>query len=135
MLASLLQSKKYYESTDSFVPFHQVTYFQILGSFTMFTIEWPSLVFGLIVWIKSAFKFEVMQLPGLSCLWHDVSFERTLLVYTIAPLIFVAAMLLPLLGAFMRGIVRHHPLRWRKCLDNFWTNMMFVLFFIYPAIR
>ena len=43
-----------------------VTYFQILGSFTMFSITWPRIAYTMISWFESTFKFEVLQMPGFS---------------------------------------------------------------------
>ena len=43
-----------------------VTYFQILGSFTMFSITWPRIAYKMISWFESTFKFEVVQMPGFS---------------------------------------------------------------------
>ena len=43
-----------------------VTYFQILGSFTMFSITWPPIAYKMMAWFQSTFKFEVLQMPGLA---------------------------------------------------------------------
>jgi len=76
----------------------------------------------------------------VSCLWHGVSFDSTLRLYTIAPLGVMASFILPLLVAVIRGYspyTRHvHPeaYRWTEALDKIWTSIMFVLFAIYPAV-
>jgi len=41
-----------------------VTHFQVLGSFTMFTIEWPDIALTMIVRLKGFFKFELQQMPA-----------------------------------------------------------------------
>ena len=118
-----------------------VTYFQVLGSFTMFTIEWPDISLTMIVGLKSVFKFELMQMPSLSCILQGYSsFTYTLHLYTIGPLVFMALFLLPVAAAVLRGYYQHsrnglqEGYRWRHTLDKFWTNMMFVLFLIYPIV-
>jgi hypothetical protein len=41
-----------------------VTYFQILGSFTTFSIAWPPIAFKMFTWFETTFKFEILQMPG-----------------------------------------------------------------------
>jgi hypothetical protein len=41
-----------------------VTYFQILGSFTSFSITWPPLALIMFSWFETTFKFEILQMPG-----------------------------------------------------------------------
>ena len=83
-----------------------VTYFQVLGSFTMFTIQWPDIAITLIVGLKNVFKFEVLQMPGLSCILQNYSsFTQTLYLYTIGPLVFLVALLLPVLAGIARGYI------------------------------
>ena len=85
-----------------------VTYFLVLGSFTMFTIEWPDIALTMIVRLKGLFKFEVLQMPGLSCVLQSYSsFTQALHLYTIGPLIFLALFLLPVAAAVLRGYYRH----------------------------
>jgi hypothetical protein len=117
-----------------------VTFFQILGSFTMFSIEWPPVAYTLIAWFQSTFKFEILQMPGLSCFWNGVSFHSSLTLMTIAPLAIMATFMLPVLLAVIRGyspyLHKKHieAYRWTETLDKFWTSIMFVLFGIYPAV-
>ena len=100
-----------------------LTYFQILGSFTMFTIQWPPIAYTMIVWFKQNFKFELLQMPGLSCVLAGYSsFENTLFMYTIGPLIFIVALALPMLAAIVRGYRASGSYRWRHSQDKFWTK-------------
>ena len=100
-----------------------MTYFQILGSFTMFTIQWPPIAYTMIVWFKQNFKFELLQMPGLSCVLAGYSsFENTLFMYTIGPLIFIVALALPMLAAIVRGYRASGSYRWRHSQDKFWTK-------------
>jgi len=107
----------------------------------MFTIEWPDIALTMIVQLRGLFKFEVLQLPGLSCILQGYSsFEQTLSIYTIGPLVFMALCLLPVAAAVWRGYYRHsrdgleEGYRWRHTLDKFWTNIMLVLFLVYPVV-
>merc|ERR1719174_1258730 len=63
-----------------------VTFLQILGSFDMFDITWPPLFTAIITWIKGTFKFDVMRVPALSCLWSGVTFMASLRTYTLSPI-------------------------------------------------
>jgi hypothetical protein len=106
-----------------------ITYCQVLGSFTMFTIEWPPIAFKMIVWFKTTFKFEIVQMPGLSCILAGISsFENTLYMYTIGPLVFIVALMLPVAAAVVRGYRNEaHPesYRWRHaqvCAAEFYVE-------------
>ena len=111
-----------------------LSYFQILGSFTMFKVQWPPMLTGMIVWCNEAFKFDILALPNLSCLWAGVSFEAYLRTYTIMPLLFCGCFYLPVVVAYLMGLKNSSPLRWSKTIDRFWTNTVFVMFCIYPAV-
>ena len=110
-----------------------VTFFQILGSFTIFPVQWPDGLLKIIALAKSL-KLDVVQLPGLSCLWHGISFQSSLLAYTIGPLAVLGAMLLPVVVSLCLGQHKHDPQRFRMTLDSFWGNAMFLFFVLYPAI-
>ncbi len=82
-----------------------------------------------------AFGGEILSVPDLMCFWSDVSFEVTLLLYTLGPLIFIALLIIPVAVAWARGLHRQEeaelPLqeteqlphsRWNKTMDNFWTT-------------
>ena len=108
-----------------------ITYFQILGSFTMFTIQWPDIAFTMITSFKTAVKFELVQMPGLSCVLAGYSsFENTLYMYTIGPLIFIIALALPMLAAIFRGYKKSGSYRWRHSQDKFWTKCVLVCVYV-----
>ena len=115
-----------------------LTYFQILGSFTMFTIEWPQVALDLIVYFKNIGKIaDIFTLPNISCILAGYSdFDSTLKLYTLAPLVLIFMMSWPVLLAAspLRGYKSDGHYRWRHTLDRFWTNVMFVLFIIYPVV-
>jgi hypothetical protein len=112
-----------------------ITFFQILGSFDMFDITWPALFTVIIQWIKGMFQFDVLRLPAASCMWIKVTFDDTLHTYTIAPLGAIAMLGLPVVvGKYLRGLPRWSQMRMRETIDRFWTNLMFLLFLLYPAM-
>jgi len=111
-----------------------LTYFQILGSFTMFDVEWPPELIQLIQFCKSVFKFEIAELPSISCLWNGVNFLAYLQLYTLAPVVILFAFMLPILVAFGMKLPSVSPLRWRRTCDKAWTNSVFLVFCIYPAV-
>jgi len=95
-----------------------ITFSQILGSFSMFSVRWPAGLLVIVGWVKSI-RFDFIQLPGLSCLWHGISFRGTLTAYTIGPLIIFLALLLPVVVSFVMGQRKHDPSRWSRTLDGF----------------
>ena len=115
-----------------------VTYIQVLGSFTVFTVEWPSIFFEMLAKLKVIAKIDIIQLNGLSCLFVGVDFVQQLMTYTVGPLIFLASLALPLPMAWLRGYTRNsgrhgclgrfseaeNSFRWRQTLDKFWANTM-----------
>jgi hypothetical protein len=99
-----------------------LTYFQILGSFTMFTIEWPPIALDLIVYFKNIGKIaDIFTLPKISCILAGYSdFDSTLKTYTLAPLILFFMMSWPVLLAAspLRGYKNASHYRWRHTLDR-----------------
>ena len=110
-----------------------VTFFQVLGSFTMFSVEWPEGLTKMISWVKSI-RLDFIQLPGISCLWHGISFRSSLMAYTIGPLGVLGALLTPVVVSFLLRQMTKDPPRWNRTLDSFWTNTMFFFFIIYPSV-
>jgi len=66
------------------------TSFQILGSFSMYAIEWPPEFTDAINWLKGTMSVDLMKLPSVSCLWNGVDFQTYLRTYTLAPLVLIA---------------------------------------------
>jgi len=99
-----------------------LTYFQILGSFTMFTIEWPPIALDLIVYFKNIGKIaDIFTLPKISCILAGYSdFDSTLKTYTLAPLILFFMMSWPVLLAAspLRDYKNQGHYRWRHTLDK-----------------
>jgi hypothetical protein len=44
-----------------------IGFFQILGSFTMFTVEWPPALKGAMEWVQGTFKFDVVRVRLCAC--------------------------------------------------------------------
>ena len=109
---------------------------QVLGSFTAFTIEWPDFVVNVFASLKTVAQMNPIQLNGFSCLFMDIDVDQQLHGYTLGLLGLVVLLLLPLPIAIVRGYYKHnkHGSRFRQALDKFWTNVMFVLFLVYPAV-
>ena len=49
-----------------------MTYMQVLGSFAMFSVEWPPDLMAAIVCVKGIFQFDLFQFEGLACLGNEV---------------------------------------------------------------
>jgi len=111
-----------------------VTFIQILSSFTMFTIQWPAEFTAAINWAQGTFKFDVVKLPMMSCLWNGIEFETTLRTYTLGPLILIGMLLMPIVVARFRRLHVDARGRYRETVDRFWTNSMFAAFALYPAL-
>jgi hypothetical protein len=99
-----------------------LTYFQILGSFTMFTIEWPAIALTMIVYFKNIGKVaDIFTLPNISCILAGYSdFDSTLKMYTLAPLVLIFMMSWPIILAAspLRGYKKQGHYRWRHTLDR-----------------
>jgi hypothetical protein len=111
-----------------------VTSLQILSSFNMFTVQWPSAFTAAMSWVRGTVKFDVVRLPVLSCLWNGVSWHTTLRIYSLAPLGLVVALAIPVFVGWLRGLHLNARKRWRDAVDRFWTYLMFAFFILYPAL-
>ena len=118
-----------------------VGFFQITGSFLTFQVKWPGTLLNAMIWLKATINFSVLSLPGVSCLWKTISYRSKLLVYTIAPLGFMALLAMPTCVAwtmiwFNAGRPDKHGLQRRldATLDRFWVGIMFTAFMLYPLL-
>jgi len=111
-----------------------ISSFQILGSFSMFAIEWPPEFTTAINWVKGILSLDFFKLSFLNCLWNDVDFHTYLHIYTLAPLVLITMLALPLVVARYRGLHLTALDRNRETYDRFWTNIMFSFFILYPAL-
>jgi hypothetical protein len=111
-----------------------VSFFQVFSSFVTFNASWPYPLISAMVWIKGTLFLDVLQLPGVSCLWGGVSFKSRLLTYTVGPSFLIAALLLPALCARIKGFHSIQKDEWKQVVDLMWRNIMYCLFFIYPVV-
>jgi hypothetical protein len=123
-----------------------VGFFQVMSSFLTFQVKWPDTLLNAMMWLKATINFGVLSLPGVSCLWKSISYRRKLQVYTLAPLILLALLALPVGIAFIsvkqskqdtamnkkRAISRKK--RFGAALDRFWNGVMFTAFMLYPML-
>ena len=110
-----------------------ITFFQILSSFMTFGVQWPSLLLSMMLWIKGTLFRDVLTLPGLSCLWTDVSFTSRLMLYTLGPLFVLLLFLAPVILSLASG---YHKLEntWRTVSNAAWKNIMVWLFLVFPVV-
>ena len=111
----------------------QLSYLQVLGSFTMFNVQWPPTLNAVAQYMQGSASFDILHMPGLACLWADITFRSILYFYTLTPLSIIASLALPVGVAFARGLksqeeVHHLNRRWSETLDKFWTNTSEFLF-------
>jgi hypothetical protein len=95
-----------------------VTFIQIVSSFKMFTIKWPKEFTAAINWAASTFKFDLVKLPMMSCLWNGIAFETTLRTYTLGPLILVGMLGMPVGAARLRRLHINARRRYRETVDR-----------------
>jgi hypothetical protein len=114
-----------------------LAYMQVLGSFTMFSVEWPPELLFLLVGIKGVIKLDIFSFTSFACLGTGVRFESKVVAYTLVPLCITVLIYFPVPVAWLRGYNgEHHQEHSRSVLvqDRFWTNLMFMLFLLYPTL-
>ena len=115
-----------------------ISFFQVLSSFLTFHVTWPALLLSTMAWVKGTLFLDIVQLPGLSCLWVGVDFQQRLLTYTLGPLLVVCAFLVPILCAILLKYRKSNdPDKvgiWDSVADAAWKNIMFWLFLVYPIV-
>jgi hypothetical protein len=114
-----------------------LTYMQVLGSFTMFSVEWPPELLFFLVGIKGVIKLDIFSFPSFACLGTGIRFEYKVVAYTLTPLFITVLIYFPVPVARLRGYSdKDHPEHSRSGLvqDKFWTNLMFMLFVLYPTL-
>jgi hypothetical protein len=119
-----------------------VGFFQITSSFLALQVKWPGFFLNALMWLKATINFNLLSLPGISCLWKTIKYREKLLVYTISPLVFVALLGLPSLVIMsLKRLYRNDPIRCKELdrklsatLDRFWNGVMFTAFMLYPML-
>ena len=54
-------------------------YFQVLGSFVSFKVRWPDFISRFLSDIQNTaalLKFDMLELPGLACIWSSVNYAQ-----------------------------------------------------------
>jgi len=77
-----------------------ISFFQIVGTFDMFAIVWSVFFTSAISWVEGTFQFD----PSVSCSWMGVAFETILRSYTLALLVLIGMLALPVVAARFRGL-------------------------------
>ena len=117
-----------------------ITFFQISASFLVFGVTWPALLMSMMVWLKSTLFLDVLQLPGMACLWNGISFQSRLLTYTLGPIAVILLLLLPVAYAWVAGYKSKRDVecsegsKWSAATDAAWKNIMYWIFLIYPVV-
>jgi hypothetical protein len=131
--------------------------FQVLGGFVAFKVTWPDAMQSTIISlykIGKLFKFDILELPGLSCPWVDFDYQSKLFVALSGPLIVAVLLVLPVAISWLI-LVWHRQNSPRYCLDHrrerspdgddspkqrfsktvdaFVNNIMFWFFLVYPG--
>jgi DNA-binding beta-propeller fold protein YncE len=124
-----------------------LTYFQILGAFWTFDVDWPDALVSTMKWASYIFQFDLFHAPNISCFWADAPFYLKLMAYTLIP--FVACSILYIVP---KGIWHYYNFihknsnkdekknrdqikkREEKAMDLFWQSTMVLIFFVYPVV-
>jgi hypothetical protein len=109
------------------------SYFQVLGSFCNFRLDWPPIVGNLLIWVRAVFHLDIMWMP-LACLWNEISFLTRLGINTVGAMLVIAILLVPVATASMMAIPNKAPSTWNRIVDLFWINVMTFLFLFYPVL-
>jgi DNA-binding beta-propeller fold protein YncE len=121
-----------------------VTYFQIMGAFWTFDVDWPDLLVSIMEYSSYIFQFDLFRAPNLSCFWAEASFSTKLIAYTLVP------MLLVVLIYGVPGLIYY--IQSKKCIyvspsgnESDWKRRekakdlsmqwaMILIFFVYPVV-
>ncbi len=134
---SLQFLKKHSQSLSPYLKLY-ITFFQVLSSFITFNVVWPPFLLNIMSWIKGTLFLDVVNLPGLSCLWRGVSFQSRLTSYTLGSLFVIVLLLIPVLVNMViikfESSSNHDDKRTERVISSAWKNIMFWVFLIYPVV-
>ena len=111
-----------------------ISYFQVVSSFLTFSVKWPDLLRSSMLWVKGTLFLDVLQLPGLACLWTGIAFKQRILTYTLGPLVVSLCLVMPCIFGWLAGYRTNRPAQWEAASDAAWKNIMFWLFLVYPVV-
>jgi DNA-binding beta-propeller fold protein YncE len=124
-----------------------LTYFQILGAFWTFDVDWPDVLVSTMKWASYIFQFDIFHAPNVSCFWADAPFYLKLTAYTLLPFFACAILYLVPFGVwwYHRNFYHKHfnakedseahsKKRKERFMDLFWQSTMVLIFFVYPVV-
>jgi hypothetical protein len=86
------------------------------------------------MWCKVIFNFNVLSLPGVSCLWKGIAYNSKLMVYTLVPLVLAIMLWMPVLVLSVLKYARQTPVDNQISIvvhDRFWNAIMFTCFMVF----
>jgi hypothetical protein len=117
-----------------------VSYLQVMSSFLGFHVAWPSSIVSVTVWCKVIFNFNLLSLPGISCLWKGLGYNSKLMIYTLIPLVIGIMLWMPVilisilnLKCAKRSLEEQLFFARRNAIvqDRFWNALMFLCFMVH----
>jgi DNA-binding beta-propeller fold protein YncE len=116
-----------------------LTYFQILGAFWTFDVDWPDFLLSTMKWASYIFQFDIFHAPNISCFWAEAPFYLKLMAYTILPFVACCILYLVPLSICWLKTLSPKPVTERKkmkerSMDLFWQSVMVLIFFVYPVV-
>jgi len=83
-------------------------------------------------------RLDFLSLPSMACLMRDVTFHDKLIVYTVAPIIVSAMLVVPTLcvlvmGKLSSGKWSGHP-KYTQVTNTYFWSQSFFMFLIYPTV-
>jgi hypothetical protein len=114
-----------------------VSYLQVVSSFLGFHVAWPSSIVSAMIWCKVIFNFNLLALPGVSCLWKGLGYNSKLMIYTLIPLVIGFLLWMPVLLTSIMKYTKLHSIEQNRfnniCAivrDRFWNAIMFMCFMV-----
>ena len=114
-----------------------IGFFQVLTAFTSsFSVHWPLKVSNL---FQNAvfFRFDLISLPGPSCIAAKANYAQKLITYTLFPVVVIVVLFItPALSYLLMFLRKDHAskIKNEKVWNQFWYSLMFFLFLVYPTV-
>jgi hypothetical protein len=120
----------------------------VLSAFVNFQVEWPTTILKGMIWFRATFNFNFLSLPGVSCLWANISFRSKLITYTLGPLGITLLVAIPVIFSYFRrpgqtkadkedetpANENEKEKRYQTTLDRFWSSITLMAFLLYPLV-
>jgi len=81
-----------------------IAYVQVLGSFIVFKVKWPSGLQSGITWVNNVsgmIKFDIMEIPRLACVWATFGYANKFYVTMSIPLIVCLLLAIPVVVVWL----------------------------------